>query len=78
MHNILVIINSKYLLVNAHSVRSIDVKNKPLILYSPQQSVRPKKLDRHLIITLTLGVTLLLEMLLSLCQGSVPLTLAQV
>ena len=54
------------------------MKNKPLVLYSPQQSVRPKKLDRHLLITLILGVTLLLGMLLSLCQGSVPLTLAEV
>ena len=54
------------------------MKNKQLVLHTRQQSVRPKRLDRHLIITLMLGVTLLLGMLLSLCQGSVPLTLDRV
>ncbi len=54
------------------------MKNKQLVLDPRQRLLRHQKLDRHLIITLILGMALIVGMLLSLCQGSVPLTLDEV
>jgi iron complex transport system permease protein len=53
------------------------VKNKQLVLYSPSRSVRQQS-NRQLAIALILGAALLVGMLFSLCQGSVPLTLNEV
>jgi iron complex transport system permease protein len=53
------------------------VKDNHAITHAPHRSIRAK-LDSKFAIAIGLGATLIVGMLFSLCQGSVPLTLEQV